>query len=923
MTDRQLIETTIEQLLGYPAERKEQFLRKVLELDARIRQMARPPLANPDSSLQLTVDELVREALSIRHEQSNPTVLLSDPDPPRTEQYIKLLRSQRIGVINCSEAASLFQYFSSRKSKNFYLAGILYASEVGSPATAGVQDMHTSSVSNGVAHSKQRSIAIYENLPYLLAPCFVFIDESKDLTVIRKNASIFPSGLIPRPYQVIERIHDQVRGLRRDFSGSDRVYSIGFLEENLERIRAQSDTVALRQGISEVAKRYSRDPDFWDRAIDAYHQLHELDPTDGEAIHGLVDLLLRRKMRESHLNSFTYEHKTGLEAVISLLEKTSFDVEISERDFLLGKAYVLQRLEKATPPAAANDLPESSKPSLSAAAGLLLRHLQKQPRDFDALAYLALEYVFLGTPRELETAHQLITLSIRGSDVLTQSLTPGSKFETDILTDSMQVSGSRVLQPGGLHRVFDLDAFVAKSFEPPPPPGHSFRYEAVSDIHRAEIEVKNIIGLNALKDELFITIDGARVPLHIPPWASLVRSSTLTDSYVFEIMPFLTGVTLADEFARIDDLGDVSLGRLRDDLKIKHLEWVVDATAQLQVTGLKLEHIKDARNAKYVVQMGSGQLLKAGYYASRADKLIDTLERYPFLGHEPICVPDPVRKKLLSGFQQLEDRVLKTPEPFWVFFTDSNLTNLLISVHPRSISHPLESVIHRARVDFETSNVMLGFSDILIALDHPLSKMHAPENANATHYLLHRWMSDIIVNRGPDSQRRSNRQAYDSFVAQISGFTALDWHERYDLERPLVRKYLSQTYGLSGTQLNSIISSERVHRHLSMASSRSREAMVVRKTCAEFETKYSELTHDTEIGTYTQKLRALEKLPTSSRGTEYLVHYAYARLKSHLESLVYQQKHHLSLFREGLGRANIPRLKQAIHESCRYILYKT
>jgi hypothetical protein len=854
--------------------------------------------------------QILDEVWRLFFEKLKKTVLVSESDPQLAESLKVRLGNENFRVLPLNSLGDLVKYQEGCLSRKHNLVGVIAGYDFDEGA-----DRHRT---------------IQEILSKTETECVAIIHKGTEFNTSYKNYAAKAPPPVLEIHQKIERIFKELR--------------LGEQQANHETARIRID---LRDKERDAGKLYEealwkQKKGMWNEALEKYEQVLRINKYEIRAIIAYAGLLLRKKMREALQTHQIGQNRTGLEGLISFLQEKKKASFVTELNYLLGKALTIQYHEKvlsACPPEREKIASENSG-IIQQALENLHEYMQTDVRanyNYDALAYLAYAYILEGTKEGKNEAYELIQRIIKNADPISDQLTPKSNIEFEIMQifdrRDLNVQGSRLMQLTGLNRVFELcDDLVVK------------KYKAPANVKRAINECMNLNDLSAQSEKITIKIGSKEQCIGLPGMAFLLHGpneGTDTPHDVLEIMPRLQGRQLANVFEDLNTLtqNPAAVKQLKtsvDEIKLSHLEWVVDACARGQIIGTQNLELEDVRKNLYKVKIGAIEKM-VGFYTKRTiTKVIDGEYRPAVHGeaHKPHIYLNPSRKGYFKNqISKLEKELRTAPEWLWLFYTDSNLRNYLVSPTSDAPNIHEELVLNsrKSRVDLENRDKRLGIGDVITAVEHELTEFtdnkrgaELTETKRTTiDYLANRWLSRVIIDHIPHYWKQTGQgtsekqQAYDDFRQKV---TLILEQETNGKKKNGVRDAL-QTYlpriepDFNLDKFRRIHYVESLLRHMTIVGDKDSELELVDKVITQMKVKYPEdLSNYNPLGTFKQEYDRLDKLEGSERQNNYQVLKAYSKYCAYIEDLKKDREHHLRMVKARLADLGMTDLRDFLSE---------
>lgn len=829
----------------------------------------------------ITDDLIVTEARDRYVEKGEKTVLISENNPVLANALADRLKAEHFRVVRYDNVGSLNEYIACRRSKEFFLVGII--------ADLDFEDA-----------SSQRSKSLQFLLENTRTPCISLSHNKNRHSIVYQNYE-------PRPPT---QEHEKIQ----------RIFNAVLLqtEQHMERPTQAIPANVLLSNDEDLEKKALRAEKlrksvYWYESIKLYSEILETNRYHVASIIGYASLLLRQQMR-NQLNLVKIPPGTdqdgSLEGLVQFLQETKLSSPVSEFNYLLGKARVLlykENVKKTEPEGRESVASEKTKLLLDAISNIE-DYRVTTPYNMDALGYLALAYAMLGTEEGRIKSFELVSWASAHVDLLSEPISASSIHEAyfaEIMQDE-DIYGSRLMQLLGLNRVIKIgEDLVAKEFISP------------TKLQKAQNEVSNYSGLSGLPGELKVRIGRTEHPIWVPTDPCLVHQEPLSSQkrqIVFELIPFMPDISLEKAFARIDADPRYS-NSLADDIKVSHLEWVMDASACIQSTATKKLRLNDVRTPAYRIIYnleGTQRVSPVGFYTWRVfNKLIEG-EKKPAVVYEdtgPRTKMTGIQKaRFIEIISDLEEKLRNAPEWLWLFYTDGNIGNYLVQYTGTNPETHEDWVVNssKSRVDLENRDVRLGIADAVTAAEHELSAMKSAGKASSIHknnaqtadYLINRWLARVVIQMVPAQWAKNpptseQTFAYEQFKNKVEPL--LD-NEVNGKKRNGLNNYLS-TYlpriqpGFSMKTFRELHYIESLLRHLTIAGDKESDLRNVTHITDQMEEKYPNLKQFKPFsGSYTKTFEMMTEI--KQRYPPDRVEYSYCYAKSIYEKILTAREHH-------------------------------
>jgi hypothetical protein len=861
-------------------------------------------------------DQIVAEIWRLFFEKTGKTVLVSETDTQLAESLKVRLGSEHFRVLPLNSVDELKKYYDDSLTGQFNLVGVIagYEKDEGNARHVAVKNilLKTKTECVALSHREAEFNTSYLNYP-AKAPPPVLDDHQK-----------------------IERIFKELRLAEQQTTHETARIRIDWQDNKRDTGKLYADAL------------WKQKKGMWNQAVESYAKILKINKYEIRAFVACSGLLLRKKMRDTGLNQieqyFGKNYGNGIEGLISFLQEKKRASAVTELDYLLGKALTIQYHERmlAAPADERKKMTADSSPIIHQALKHFDEYLLKDVRannNLDALAYLSYAYILEGSRENKDKAHSIIQRIIKNADPISDQLTSQSNIEFEIMQifdrRDLNVQGSRLMQLAGLNRVFELcDDLVVK------------KYKAPANVKRATNECNNLNDLSAVADNMKIHIGSHDQFVGLPGMAFLLHGpdeNTETPHDVFEVMPRLQGRQLANIFEDLNTLTQkpAAMKELKtsiDEIKISHLEWAVDSCARLQTLGTQFLDLEDIRKNLYKVKFGNVERT-VGFYTKRAiTKVIEGEYRPTVHGDErkSHIYLNPNKKGYFKNqINKLEKELRKAPEWLWLFYTDSNLRNYLVSPTSDAPNIHEELVLNskKSRVDLENRDKRLGIGDVVTAVEHELteftdSKRGVPELTEsrrvAIDYLVNRWLAKVIIEHVPPYWEHNKivpgekLQAYNDFKQKVE--TILE-QETNGKKKSGLREALS-TYlpriepGFTLDKFRHLHYVESLLRHMTIVGDKDSELELVEKVTKEMKSKYpTDLQNYNPLGSFKQEYDRLDKLEGNERQDNYQVLKSYSKYCAYIEDLRKDREHHFKMVKTRLNDLKLSDLQDFLAES--------
>jgi hypothetical protein len=861
------------------------------------------------------VDQIITEIWRLSLEKIEKAVLVSETDPQLAESLKLRLGSEHFRVLPLNSADELRKYYDDSLTGQFNLVGII----------AGYEK------NEGTA----RQVAIKNITLKIKTECVALNHQEAEFNTSYLNYPEKAPPPVLEDHQKIERIFKELRLAEQQTTYETARIRIDWKDNKRDAGKLYDDAL------------WKQKKGMWSQAVESYAKILKINKYEIRAFVACSGLLLRKKMRDAGLQQieqyFGKEYGNGIEGLISFLREKKRASVVTELDYLLGKALTIQYHERmlAAPAAEKEKIAADSLPLIQNAIKHFDEYLAKDVRannNLDALAYLAYAYILEGSKENKNEAHTIIQRIIKNADPISDQLTSQSNIEFEIMQifdrRDLNVQGSRLMQLAGLNRVFELcDDLVVK------------KYKSPANAKRASNECNNLNDLSAVANQMKIRIGTQDQTIGLPGMAFLLHGpdeNTETPHDVFEVMPRLQGRQLANIFEELNTLTQKpavmkELKTSVDELKISHLEWVVDSCARLQTLGTQSLDLEDVRKNLYKVKFGNVERT-VGFYTKRTiTKVIEGEYRPTVHGDERkahIALNPSKKGYFKNQIIKLEKELRKAPEWLWLFYTDSNLRNYLVSPTSDAPNIHEELVLNskKSRVDLENRDKRLGIGDVVTAVEHELTEFtdgkRTPELTEgrriAIDYLANRWLAQVIISHVPQHWEHygivpgEKKQAYDDFKQKVT--TILEQETNGKKKKGLsdaLTTYLPRIEpGFSLEKFRHLHYVESLLRHMTIVGDKDSELELVGRVTKEMASKYpDDLQNYNPLGSFKQEYDRLDKLEGNERQDNYQVLKSYSKYCAYIEDLRNDREHHLRMVKTRLHDLRLKELQDFIAES--------
>lgn len=517
-------------------------------------------------------------------------------------------------------------------------------------------------------------------------------------------------------------------------------------------------------------------------------------------------------------------------------------------------------------------------------ADAAVKHLEdvikKDPLNIDAYIYLLSALMKRQKSGDKERAHE-IALSCVGKT----SEDPYSELHLHRKFGSINV-GPRLIQIIGLHEVQSImpvrpDRMMTKH-----------RYFKVFSPETAKAARAEHRTLTHLSYE-FLTLFGTNERLYTPYEPELLEREGQPSILM---MPRMPGKTVG-ELAETEEKAN------------RHLYWITDATAVLQLWGKHNLQLEDCRDdEKEIPHIGTADFFTSRAYTRFLQQFKDT---------NPLSEQE--ERAFLQEFQEASRLQLEAPEWLWLFHTDANLHQFLIEyTGPReypTVDEMIENSL-KQRVDLEGTKLCVGMADIITPLENEVWQESWKTFSDS---LVLRWLGHVM---------------YATLDSNTRHFRNYETMYREGLKTPRKMKEAIE-FGLAnydlGTTFEGLMKVRQAAsyaRHITVSADKQRECQVVQQLVGHIEQnpafgyltrlradihRYQEEQSNEESKSrpYRTFLRRFAQEKPEMRGPKYDSQLGYLELLVLLESLPIHRDHHLSaaMFQaQQLGMEHTPRI---------------
>lgn len=861
-------------------------------------------------------DQILAEIWRIFFEKIGKTVLVSETDPQLAESLKVRLGSEHFRVLPLNSVDELKKYYDDSLTEQFNLVGVIagYEKDEGNARHVAVKNILLKTTTECVAlsHRESEFNTRYLNYPSKAPPPVLEV------------------------HQKIERIFKELRLAEQQTTHETARIRIDWQDNKRDAGKLYEDAL------------WKQKKGMWSQAIESYAKILKINKYEIRAFVACSGLLLRKKMRDTGLKQFEHQvgadNKTGLEGLISFLQEKKRASVVTELDYLLGKALTIQYHERmlAAPAGEREKTATGNSSTIYQAIKHFDEYLLKDVRannNLDALAYLSYAYILEGSRENKNKAHAIIQRVIKNADPISDQLTSQSNIEFEIMQifdrRDLNVQGSRLMQLAGLNRVFELcDDLVVK------------KYKAPANVKRATNECNNLNDLSAVAAQMKIRIGAQDQTIGLPGMAFILHGpdeNTGTPHDVFEVMPRLQGRQLANIFEDLNALTQkpAAMKELKtsiDEIKISHLEWAVDSCARLQTLGTQSLDLEDIRKNLYKVKIGNNERT-VGFYTKRAiTKVIEGEYRPTVHGDErkSHIYLNPNKKGYFKNqIVKLEKELRKAPEWLWLFYTDSNLRNYLVSPTSDAPNIHEELVLNskKSRVDLENRDKRLGIGDAVTAVEHELtefadSKRGVSELTEsrriAIDYLVNRWLAKVIIEHVPPYWEHNKivpgekMQAYTDFKQKVETILEQETNgkKKSGLHNALATYLPRIEHKFTLEDFRRLHHIESLLRHMTIVGDKDSELELVEKVTKEMKSKYpGDLQNYNPLGSFKQEYDRLDKLEGNERQDNYQVLKSYSKYCAYIEDLRKDREHHLRMVKTRLYDLKLNELQGFLADS--------
>jgi hypothetical protein len=377
--------------------------------------------------------------------------------------------------------------------------------------------------------------------------------------------------------------------------------------------------------------------------------------------------------------------------------------------------YNLETLEESLGPSVIPHLFDKEQGKFSKAISVLDHILKNAPTNLDSQALLVYALIKRNQPGDRERAYDLtINYLAGGFDEPRGNLNVFRKM------GDLKV-GPRVLQLIGLHEVQELLTQFPNRLQT-----ETIYYKIFTSPYKKSAQAE-YTALSKLQDvELLACGTGERI---FTPPAHALLSKGEEDPLIF-LMNRQPGHTVANLASKDPWYAH------------KHLQWITDATAALQLWGkenLDLEPLP--RDGQEIPLLG-----EVDFYTERIySKFIIPFEKTNNFEGRKVKLSDRVKREMLEAFKPMGEMHFTCPEWLNLYHTDANLGQFLIHSPQNPASTFTDDCIakgRKSRIDLEGIKIGMGFSDIITPLE---SEMWGERDAvSLSEDYIIRWLGHII-----------------------------------------------------------------------------------------------------------------------------------------------------------------------------------